>query len=320
MFSVFPSKYIFGRERARGGFILLSVLLLSVVLISCATAFAWFARAQIRSVLREKASLENRTMAQVVSKSIISGIKSITLTNYDSLLLPWFKPFFIPVENTLWAVQLVPLDDKIPIRNIFLPDNNTIRNELRPSWESMWIKLDARELSDVVLDFMDKDTRARRGGNELETHIQRYPLDMSEFLILEGMTPDILYGKIGKAGLGSANEPMPGFADYCTLWSGGKINLNVAPIHVMEILPGMDSALAEKIAERREAEPLKSMTDLRSISGFPSRTATVLMNLASFSSRYFMIKIEMLEDKGGGSGYSVIFDKNSGQVVRWEEI
>ncbi|GHV48458.1 hypothetical protein FACS1894204_12750 [Synergistales bacterium] len=323
------SASLSNRKDARSGFILLSVLLLSVVLISCATAFAWFARMHIRSVLREKTSLENRTMAQVMSRSIISGIRSIAFTDYDSPLLPWFEPFSIPMNDALWTAQVVPLDDKIPIRNIFLPDNSTIRGELRTCWDNMWDKMEVRGVSDIVLDFMDKDTRARREGAELETHIQRYPLDMSEFLILEEITPEILYGSAGATvasestapgGFGRANEPMLGLADYCTLWSGGKINMNVAPVHVMEILPGMDNALALKVAERREQEPLKDMSDLRDISGFPPRTATILMNLADFKSQYFMIKFEMIESGGGSFGYSVIFDKKTGLVVRWEEI
>jgi hypothetical protein len=283
---------------------------MGVVLISCATSFAWFTRLQIKSALREKASLENRSMAQVLTRSIISGIKANTLFSYDSPLLPWFKPFFVPVGETMWVVQIVPLNDKIPIRSVFLPDGNTLRNELRRVLENLWEKLEKREMNAPLLDFMDKDARPRMGGTERETHINRYPADISELLILEGMTPELLYGGRGKNGV----------ADYCTLWSGGKINLNVAPVHVLEILPGLDRILAEKIVEFRERDPLKKIADLRDIPGFPSRTVTALTNLADFRSQYFMIKIEMLEDLGGGTSFNIIFDKDAGQVVRWEEI
>jgi hypothetical protein len=284
--------------------------MLGVVLISCATAFAWFTRMQIKNVLREKTSLENRSMAQVLALSIISGIKSNTLFSYDSPLLPWFKPFFMPVEETLWVVQVVPLNDKIPIRSVFLPDGNTLRNELRRVWENLWEKLEKREMNVLVLDFMDKDAKPRMGGAERENHLNRYPVDISEFLLLEGITPELLYGTREESGM----------ADYCTLWSDGKINLNVAPAHVMEILPGLDKTLAEKIVEFREREPLKKIADLRGIPGFPSRVVTTLTNLVDFRSQYFMIQIEMLEDLGGGTSFNIIFDKNAGQVVRWEEM
>ena len=315
----FPCKGVFRRaffrggkrfcRGSRGGFILVSVLLMGVVLISCATSFAWFTRLQIKNALREKVSLENRSMAQVLTQSIISGIKSDTLFSYDSLLLPWFKPFFIPVGETMWVVQVVPLNDKIPVRSVFLPDGNTLRNELRRVWENLWENLEKREMNALLLDFMDKDARPRVGGAERETHINRYPVDISEFLILEGITPELLYG----------TQEENGIADYCTLWSDGKINLNVAPLHVLEILPGLDRTLAEKIVESREREPLKKIADLRDIPGFPSRVVTNLTNLADFRSQYFMIKIEMLEDLGGGTGFNIIFDKSAGQIVRWEE-
>jgi hypothetical protein len=282
---------------------------MGVVLISCATAFAWFTRLQIKSALREKVSLENRSMARILTRSIILGIRANTALDYDSPLLPWFKPFFIPVGETMWVVQVVPLNDKIPIRSVFLPDGNTLRNELRGVLENLWEKLEKRDMNVPLLDFIDKDAKPRMGGTERETHINRYPVDMSEFLLLEGMTPELLYGTPEKSGM----------ADYCTLWSDGKINLNVAPVRVMEILPGLDRFLAEKIVESREREPLKETADLRDIPGFPPRVVTTLTNLADFRSQYFMIKIEMLEDLGGGTSFNIIFDKNAGQVVRWEE-
>jgi hypothetical protein len=294
----------------RRGFVLVSVLLLGVLFISCATSFAWFTRLQVKNALREKVSLANRSMAQVLTLSIMAGIKSNTLVNYDSLRLEWFKPFFLPAgDQGTWVVQVVPLDDKIPVRHLFLPDGNTLRNELRQTWEDLWTKLEHRELSDRVLDFLDKNARPRMGGVERETFLNRAPLDLSELLNLEEITPEILYGETGKQGL----------ADYCTLWGDGKINLNVAHVHVMELLPGLDRSLAEKIADYREEEALKGTADLRRIPGFPARSVTTLMNLAAFKSRYFMVKIEILEDAGGGMNFSVVFDKTAGKIVRWEE-
>jgi hypothetical protein len=285
-------------------------MLLGVLFISCATSFAWFTRLQIKSALREKVSLANRSMAQVLSLSIVAGIKSNTLVNYDSLRLEWFKPFFMPAgDQGTWVVQVVPLDDKIPIRHLFLPDGNTLRNELRQAWEDLWITLEHRELSERVLDFMDRNTRPRLGGAELETDLNRSPLDLSELLGLEEITPEILYGGNGKQGL----------ADYCTLWGDGRINLNMAPVHVMELLPGLDRSLAEKIVDYREREALKGTADLRRIPGFPAKAVTTLMNLTAFKSRYFMIKIEILEETGGGMGFNVVFDKTAGKIVRWEE-
>ena len=295
----------------RGGFVLVSVLMLGTVLVTSATAFAWFARMHARSTARERISLTNRSMAQVLARAIIGYIEANAKENYDSLLQEWFEPFsFSSGELGTWAVRVVPLDDKIPLRNLFLPDGSTLRSELRVVWEDMWVKLEQRELAPIVLDFFSRSTRPRMGGAQRDTHINRPPLDISELLILEEMTPEILYG----------TPETLGVADYCTLWSDGRINLNMAPVHVVEILPGMNRSLAENIANYRESRALTSMDDLSRIPGFPARVRAALMNVAGFASRYFMIKIDILEDGGGGTSFRVIFDKTVGEIVRWEEI
>ena len=307
MFSPSPNK-----KTARRGFVLVSVLMLGVVFISCATAFVWFTRLQVKNIMREKAALENRSMAQVLTLSIMAGLKADS-TAYDSPQQTWYQPFSFYVEDLgTWVVQITPLDDKIPIRNLFLPDGNTLRSDLRSTWEALWAKLDATGLVNIALDFMGKSTKPRVGGAKRENFINRYPLDMSEFLILEEITPELLYGAPGTGKFG--------LADYCTLWSDGKINLNVAPVHVMEILPGLDKMQAEKIADYRNKEAITSTSDLRKIPGFPAKAMASMMNISTVSSRYFMIRIELLENNGGGTSINAIFDKSSSKVVRWEEI
>lgn len=306
------SAFLSAKRSSRRGFILVSVLLLAVVFISCVTAFAWFTRLQIKSVMREKASLESRSMAHVLTLSIMSKLKELgKKSNYDSLTQLWYKPFPLDMEDLgTWIVQLTPLDDKIPIRNVFLPDGNTLRTELRKPWEDLWYKLGHPELANLVLDFMDKDKKARMGSTHRESFINRYPIDMSEFLLIEEMKPEFLYG----------SEGIPGFANYSTIWSDGKINLNMAPVHVLEILPGLDSTIARKIASERENSPLKGTTDLKKISGFPPKALGMMTNLIGFSSRFVEIRLELLENKGGVTLFKIIIDKSVGRIVRWEEI
>ena len=295
----------------RGGFVLVSALLLGLVFISCAAAFAWFSRLQVKGALQERTVLASRSMARMLAQAVISAIRS-TGSSYDSLIQPWFQPFLFPAEGLgTWGVRLTPLDDKIPMRSLFLPDGNTLRSELREVWTTLWEKLEKRELSLLALDFMDRDTRPRVGGVEREEHLNRLLLDMSELLLLEEMTPGLLYGEGGKLGV----------TDYATLWSGGRINLNVAPVHVMELLPGLNRTLAENIVAYREREALRGIGSLRAVPGFPTRAAPVLMNLVAFGSRYFSIAIEPLdaEETDINVRFQVIFDKTSGGIVRWEE-
>lgn len=297
------------------GFVLISVLMLGVLLISCATSFSWFVRMQVRGMRRETISLSKRTLASVLANSVMSLLSEASShTNYDSPVQRWYKPFIFSVpEMGIWIVQVTPLDDKIPLRNIFLPDGNTMRREFTEVWREMWNKLKHRELEQLTLDFIDKNNRPRVGSREEKYFINRAPYDISELLILSNdITREIVYGEEGNLGL----------SDYCTVYSDGKININVAPVHVMELLPGLDTGgLAQSIAEHRKENAIENFQDLQKLPGASARTSTRLTNIVSFKSRYFSIKLEsMNEEDDETASFTVIFDRTAKKIVGWEEI
>lgn len=308
------SKNLSCCRKNRKGFVLLSVLILGTVLISCATAFTWFVRIQVRSLGRQRANLEARTMAQLFANNVINLLGEMSNQfKSDNPTQRWFQPFVINMNDLgIWVVQVRPLDDKFPIGNLFLPDKNTLRREFSKPWEEMWDKLGHRELAMPVLDFLDKNERPRVGGVERESYINRPPLDISEMLIMsEDITPEILYGGGGRKGL----------VDYCTVFSDGRINLNYAPVEVLELLPGLDSGLAARIVSDRKDKPLESLADVQTLPGASPRTAIQLTNLVTFKSRYFELRIESLQtgDMPGGAAFNIIFDRNSRKILRWEE-
>ena len=295
-------------------FVLVSVLMLGTLLISCATAFTWFVRVQVRQVYRERDNIANRSMASVVSAALINVLSQIgEQSDYDSPMQSWFQPIVLRLNDLgIWVVQVAALDDKIPLRNLFLPDGNTLRHEFEEPFQNMLEKLKHRELELILLDFMDRNTRPRVGGVEREDFINRGPYDISELLILsQDITSEILYGSGTQLGI----------ADYCTVFSDGKINLNFAPVHVMELLPGLDEGgLAERLAQNRTEEPLRSLRDVQKLPGASPRTSTLLTNIAAFKSRYFEIRIEcMTEESEGGRRFNIIFDRTTRQIVKWEE-
>ena len=303
------------RKKGKKGFVLVSVLMLGVLLISCATAFTWFVRMQVRTIGRERLNISYRSMAQVISEAIMNMLYEISQHNdYDSPLQEWYKPFVLPLGDELgvWVIQITPLDDKIPLGNLFLPDGNTLRREMNDVLENMLDKLHHREIESVLLDFIDRNTKARVGSKEEEYFINRGPYDMSELLILsKDIPPDLVFGSSNSLGI----------KDYCTIYSDGKINLNYAPVHVMELLPGLDTGLAPSIAQARNEEPLQSLDDIQKIPGASARTASLLTNIAGFKSRYFMIQIHCLNDSGeGGVSFSIIADRTTRKIIRWEEI
>ena len=300
------SKALLSSHR-RKGFVLISVLMLGVLLISCATAFSWFVRQQVKTVSRERINLESRSMAYVLVNAMVKVLAEMAShVGYDSPTQRWYQPFVLPIENMgIWVVQITPLDDKIPIRSLFLPDGNTLRRELADAWQKMWEELGHRELEQIVLDFMDKNNRPRVGGIERDEYLNRPPYDMSELLMLShDISPELL----------SEIE------DYCTVYSDGRINLNVAPVHVMELLPGLDTGqIAQSIANARREKPLETLQDIQNIPGATPKVSTQLTNIAAFKSRYFQVKIDCLSDNEGGTSYNIVFDRTTRQIVKWEE-
>jgi len=307
----------FRKKIKRKAFVMVSVMMLGVMLISCATAFAWFVRMQIRSVGQERDGLTKRSMASVLANSIMNVLSNIASEfNYDSPTQRWFQPFIVPIEGLgIWVMTVTPLDDKIPIRNLFLPDGNTLRHEFEGPIQKMLDEIGYRNIELPLLDFLDRNNRPRVGGVERDDFINRGPYDISELLILKPeINSEILYGN---------GSDLLGIADYCTVFSEGKINLNVAPVHVMELLPGLDErGLAERIAQVRLEEPIKDFKDVQNLPGASPRTATLLTNLVGFKSKYFEIKIQSLLDDGseGGTLFNIIFDRATKQIVRWEEL
>ena len=295
-------------KHKRKGFVLISVLMLGVLLISCATAFSWFVRQQVKTVSRERINLANRSMAHVLVNAMMNVLAGISANvGYDSPTQRWYQPFVLSIEDIgIWIVKITPLDDKIPIRNMFLPDGNTLRRELSDAWQAMWEELGHRELEHTVLDFMDTNTRPRVGGVERDEFLNRPLYDMSELLMLSHDIDSALLSEI---------------EDYCTIYSEGRINLNVAPVHVMELLPGLDTGqVAQSIANARTEKPLQTLQDIQNIPGAASRVSTQLTNIAAFKSRYFHVSIDSLSDSEGGSSYNIIFDRTTKQIVKWEEI
>lgn len=285
----------------------MSVLMLGVLLISCATAFSWFVRMQVRALGHERSALTSRSMAHVLARAVMNALNETAKHfSYDSPLQQWYKPFVIQTDDIgLWIVQISPLDDKLPLNMLFLPDGNTLRRELTQTWHDLFDKLGHSELENLILDFLDRNTRARVGSSERDYFINRAPYDISELLILSA---DI------------SREMFNSISEYCTVYSEGHVNLNTAPVNVLELLPGITGSLAGRIASLRMEKPLQSLRDISSISGAPPNIAAQLTNIASFKSRYCKISIDCLENEGGGNmTFSIIFDRTTRKIAVWEE-
>ena len=316
-----PVKEIFAGLRIKRhskGFILMSVMLLCVMLVASATAYAWYARTQMKSLFQEKLALQTRGIAYILTLEVINGLKLVTKAS-DSIHDPWFQPMLVPLKDFGVAnVSLKPLDNKIPINHLF-PSSNNINPRVSMGWEEiwkkMWIELGERggSLQDKVLDYIDKDTVPRAMGRDGPDNLNRDLFDISELLGIPEITPELLYGEPLKLGL----------TDYCTMWSGDKININTVEPQVLALFENMNRYIVEEVMKYRAEKEITSLDDLRrDIPSFPRNLASSQF-IIEFKSSYFNLKIELLDENWNSTRYfDIVLYKKDGNIVikRWEEI
>ncbi|MCF7936106.1 MAG: general secretion pathway protein GspK [Synergistales bacterium] len=292
----------------------MAVLLASTILMTGAVAFAWFSRVQMKRLERETFAVQARSVARVVLQNIGRGL-ALDKNNYDSMQEEWFGVFLLPFADG-WQVKLSlqPLNDRIPVNQLFLPDGETLRREMQHPWEETWKRLGRTEAASILLDFLDTNTESRLGSSEREFFPNGPVADISQFIECPEITEELLYG--GENGA-------KGLADYVSLWSDGTVNVNIAPAHVLSLLDSrLDSRIAEYIVEERSDRPLRDWKDLEVVPGYPQELTPRLMNTLAFTSTHFEVQMYVEGSGGGRRAFRAVLAKDSRGVslVHWEEM
>ena len=299
--------------RKSSGFILVSVMIASATLLTAATAFAWFARTEARAEAARERIYRFRNAAQI-AVNIMSRRIAEDRNGYDGPTESLYDPYEhvkLEIGDYTAEVQVRPLNDKIPISGLLLPDGVTPRSEYETAWENVWEALELPRLAWEVVDFIDADTDQRLGGAERETNINRMISDLSELRAMPEITDGVLWG---------TDEIPGGLARYVTVVGGEKINVNVA---VPEVLAVLDDALtpshARSIAAYRLVNPIKDMEGLRNVPGFPASLTTKLANIIGFESTHFLLSVKVSDGAGNVRNYRVVVERGGSGAYSWEE-
>ena len=299
--------------RKSSGFILVSVMIASATLLTAATAFAWFARTEARAEAARERIYRFRNAAQI-AVNIMSRRIAEDRNGYDGPTESLYDPYEhvkLEIGDYTADVQVRPLNDKIPISGLLLPDGVTPRSEYETAWENVWEALELPRLAWEVVDFIDADTDQRLGGAERETNINRMISDLSELRAMPEITDGVLWG---------TDEIPGGLARYVTVVGGEKINVNVA---VPEVLAVLDDALtpshARSIAAYRLVNPIKDMEGLRNVPGFPASLTTKLANIIGFESTHFLLSVKVSDGAGNVRNYRVVVERGGSGAYSWEE-
>ena len=299
--------------RKSSGFILVSVMIASATLLTAATAFAWFARTEARAEAARERIYRFRNAAQI-AVNIMSRRIAEDRNGYDGPTESLYDPYEhvkLEIGDYTADVQVRPLNDKIPISGLLLPDGVTPRSEYETAWENVWEALELPRLAWEVVDFIDADTDQRLGGAERETNINRMISDLSELRAMPEITDGVLWG---------TDEIPGGLARYVTVVGGEKINVNVAAPEVLAVL---DDALtpshARSIAAYRLVNPIKDMEGLRNVPGFPASLTTKLANIIGFESTHFLLSVKVSDGAGNVRNYRVVVERGGSGAYSWEE-
>jgi general secretion pathway protein K len=173
----------------------------------------------------------------------------------------------VPIDKGFCDVATIDLDRKI---NINMADKILLQEALTYIGIEDGVLIST--IIDSIVDWRDRDTSAGISGAESSDYMSTpnpgYPPykakdgpidDMSEMLMIKGVTPGIYWGS--KAGAYSTllkrrsgfEEPVytMGLVDIFTALSSGRININTVDERVLQALPGIDAIIAGEILRPR---------------------------------------------------------------------
>jgi len=279
--------------RKVSGIALIIVLLVIVVLAILAGGFAYSMRVETTLARHASFSSELDWMGRSgveVAKWVLGQSAQGPNAQFDSLKQKWagglgdtndamaeidLKNYTLG-KGTL-SIDIKDLDRKF---NINVADEVILRQALT------LIGVDAGSFTTIVgsiLDWRDPDSDPHMGGTESQVYEQQTPPyyakdgpidDMSELLLIRGITPAMYWGSSGGGLPQVFNRPQAGqkskfeepsyavgLVDLFTPLSSRLININTASATVLQLMPEIDENIAQAIIQARAGPDGQDGTD-----------------------------------------------------------
>jgi len=298
---------------SKEGFIIITVLMISAMFLSTAVAYAMFARNEMRRITGEEFAAASRAVAVIASREAVNWVALKTTgsdSRHDSLYSG--SPIELNYGDYQVYITLTPLDDKIPINGLLLPDGTTMKNEYTYAWNLAWRNL-GYSTPPPVLDFISPGDSEPRPGSREEDYFPNKPLsDLSELMRLPEIGAGNLYAGV------SADLAID---SYFTVYGNDGININMASPAVIRILdPGIGPDVADAITAYRLENAIQNARDLSNIAGFSSSVATRLNNVINYASNYFFLELRVERAMFERMFDAIIMkDGEKAQIVNWRE-
>lgn len=235
-----------------------------------------------------------------------SVLTSISLSDY-------------PLGNGKFTVKITDMERKA---NINMADQRLLEQAFR------LVGVDGSDftaLANSIIDWVDADDNAHMSGTESDHYqsldppyfARNRPMDdLSDLLLIKGITPDIFWGGVATNHMSAAfqakqrmfgNNPgvityPVGLVDLFTPVSSGRININTATPTVLQMLPFVDEAIAAEIIRVRSGPdgsdgteddtPFRNVGELINVPGINPQTIPQLQGLCDVRSRTFEVVVE----------------------------
>ncbi len=206
---------------------------------------------------------------------------------------------------------------------------------------------EATPIVNSILDWIDPDDTTHIEGAETSDYKTLKPPytakngpidDISELLLIKGITPEIYYGgaatnyqpnylsqQRGPFGQAANAAPMIiiGMTNLFTPLSSGKINLNTAPAEVVQLIPGVDAEIAQEIVNGRSGEddgsglmgPYRAVGQVSRIPNLPLQLVAQIGQFCDVRSRTFQVQVDA-EVGGYKRTFYAILGRNSPRDVQ----
>lgn len=328
--------------RQNAGIALIIVMICITVLSILAAGFAYSMKVETKLARNAGSDTEMTWLGLSgveLARYVLAQQMAITQERYDALNQVWAggpgsmfatnSPLaFISLENYelgngRFTVKIVDLERKW---NINTGDDRMRERVLEQALRLIGVDAgDFTAIANSILDWTDGDDLERIGGaesNYYETLDPPYfaknlPIDdLSELLLVRGVTPDIYWGP------GANTSPQPAFqdrfglvrppaaishpvglVDLFTPLSTGRININTASLMTLQLIPFVDENIASEIIRVRSGPdgmdgteddtPFNNPGELVNVPGLPPQIIPELQRMCDVRSRTFEVQVDV---------------------------
>ncbi len=340
------------KQNRKPGIALIIVMLVIVSLAAMAGTFAASMKVETVLVRQADADRELEWLCRSgvdFARFLVGQQATVALEPYDSLNQRWaggpgatnspLQSFSLTNQlgNGAFTVRIVDWERYFNINSAADRKHPIGRQALESALTQMGVEnSDKSVIIDSIVDWRDVDGDSSLNGAEMDYYAnlpQPYlpkngPIDdLSELLLIRGITPEMYWGTNAPSALAAGEEarsfPIT-LRDFFAPMSVGFININTASEKVLQLIPGIDAALASSIIRVRagpdavdgtgDDTPFRNVAELATI-GFGRETIERARRFLSVKSATFEVEVEA-EIEGRKRRMRAVLNRSSATDVK----